>query len=311
MIWMGPRMHPKMIRFYIVLALFIIPSICRAASVTVAVPSVEGEMGAQIKTPILVKDAQGVGALEMELTYDPGILELTEVDPGPILSGLVDYNIVQPGRVKIAMATSQAVNGSGELFMISFKVMAAGQSQLGLENVLAWEQANSRDMTVNLEPGAFKTGGGATGAASSGFSYLTLGTILIVLVIVIAGLFFARKLIAAKDKAAALSPFGVEVMQQQGGANSVMAYPVGGLRCPECGQILSLDSIFCRTCGATVKPPPATVKCRECERLMPEDTKFCPYCGKPVRVTGKDCPQCGGTISEQAQFCSHCGAKLG
>jgi len=263
-------------------ALFISPSLCRAASFTLVAPSVEGAVGSQIKAPILVKDAQGMGALELELTYDPGVLELIEVVPGAILSGLVDYNVVQPGRVKIAMATSQAVKGSGELFMISFKVMAAGQSPLGLENVLAWEQANSQEMTASLEPGVFKTSGGATGAASSGFSFLTLGTILIVLVIVIVGLFFARKLIAAKDKAAALSPFGVEVMQQLGGANSVMAYPVGGLRCLECGQILSLDSIFCRTCGATVKPPPPTVKCHKCEKLMPEDSKFCPYCGKPV-----------------------------
>ncbi|MDY0041444.1 MAG: zinc ribbon domain-containing protein, partial [Desulforhabdus sp.] len=141
--------------------------------------------------------------------------------------------------------------------------------------------------------------------------YRTAGIILIVLIISALGFLFGKKWLSAAGKAGVSSHPGTALMRQQWGPNSSMGCPVGGLRCPECGQILSLDSIFCRTCGATVKPPPATVKCRECERLMPEDSKFCPYCGKPVRVTGKDCPQCGGTISEQAQFCSHCGAKLG
>lgn len=301
----------KKIRFLMVLGMFfVLPSLCYGASVTVVAPTVEGAVGQEIKAPILVKDAQGVGALELELTYDPGVLELIEVQPGAILSGLVDFNVLQPGRVKIAMATSQAVNGSGELFVISFKVTAAGQSPLGLENVLAWEQANSQEMTANLKPGAFKTSGGTTVAGSPGFSYLTVGAILIVLVIAILGFFFTKKLLAAAGKAGVQSEPGSAVMQHHLGASSTMGYSVSGLRCLECGQILSLDSMFCRTCGATLKPPPPTMECHDCERLMPEDSRFCPYCGKPVRVKVKDCPQCGKTISEQAQFCSDCGAKL-
>jgi RNA polymerase subunit RPABC4/transcription elongation factor Spt4 len=287
---------------------FILESPCWAASVTVAIPAVDGSAGTQVRVPVLVREAQGVGALELELTYDPSVLEAQSVEPGPILSGLVDFNVVQPGRLKIAMATSQAVNGSGELFLVMLKVLSSGQSRLGLEKVAAWEQANSQEMTVSLEPGAFKTSGGA--AVSSGSSYLTLGISLIVLVIATLGFFFRKKLFTALGKAGASSHPGAAGMQQQWGANSPMSYPVGGLRCLECGQILSLDSMFCRTCGATVKPPPVTMKCHECGRLMPEDSKFCPYCGKPFRVNEKDCPQCGKTISEQARFCSDCGAKL-
>lgn len=303
-------MYSKL-RWFILLFLtgFILESHCWAASVTVAVSAVEGSAGTQVRVPVLVREAQGVGALELELTYDPSVLEAQSVEPGPILSGLVDFNVVKPGRLKIAMATSQAVNGSGELFLVMLKVLSSGQSRLGLENVAAWEQANSQEMTVSLEPGAFKTSGGA--AVSSESSSLTLGLVLIVLALIILGLFFGRKLLAAKGKAGSSSGFGVGLIQQPLGTHSAMSFPVGGLRCLECGQILSLDSMFCRTCGATVKPPPATLNCRECERLMPEDSRFCPYCGKPVRIEQKPCPQCGTISAEQARFCPNCGTKLG
>lgn len=308
-------MASHVLRFLVVLCLLIVPAVCSAASLTLAIPAVEGAAGAQIKATLLVKDAQGLGALEMELTYDLNILELIEVQPGSILSGLLDYNLLQPGRVKIAMATSQAVSGSGELFVVSFKVLSGGRSPLRLEKVLAWEQANSQEMTVSLEPGVFATSSGVATALPVadrhyGFSFLTAGIILLVLVVIVLAFVFRSQLLTAlRQGRASSSPAGV-IPGSQWKMSTLLSHPVGGLRCLECGQILSIDSMFCRTCGATVKPPPPTVKCHACDQLMPEDSRFCPHCGKLVPALHKQCPQCGQTVEGDARFCPSCGVKL-
>lgn len=158
---------------------------------------------------------------------------------------------------------------------------------------------------MTVESGSFKAGDSAAPASRS--SYLWVGILLAALVIIGLGVFFRKKLFAAVGALRA----GTVSTESLWRTRSAVGYPLSGLRCVACGQILSIDSMFCRTCGAMVTPPPPTVHCRECGRLMPEDSQFCPFCGKSVRLKEKTCPQCGKQFSEESQFCSACGAKLG
>lgn len=127
-----------------------------AASVTIAVPQdATGVPGHDAAVPIAIRGAQGLGALQFELTYDPAVLEAGEVVAGPGIAGvLLESNVVSPGRLRVAMAGNEPMTGDGEL-TAAFAVKAPGTSALGLENARAWEQANSLDMLVDVESGEF------------------------------------------------------------------------------------------------------------------------------------------------------------
>lgn len=63
---------------------------------------------------------------------------------------------------------------------------------------------------------------------------------------------------------------------------------VQGLRkCEKCGNVLTLDSLFCNKCGEKL------------EELFPEEV-----------VQGNVCRKCGTPYEEDAIFCASCGNKL-
>jgi rRNA maturation endonuclease Nob1 len=304
-------MYLRLLRLIIFLtACFAFGTTCQAASVTLSMPTIEGATGAQVKCPVLVKEAQGVGALEMEITYDPSIIEPQEVEPGPILSGLVEFNVIQRGRLKVAMATSQAVNGSGKIFIVTLKVLSPGQSRLGLENVLVWERASSKEMAVTLEPGVFKT---SSGASFPSAGLIASGVILVLLFAALAWFIIRKKSVAESVDARTQVPAPVtptKAARQQGSEpSSLAADGTGSRQCSRCGKPLSHDSKFCSQCGAQVSLLPDSVNCAECGRSIPRQSKFCKYCGKTIQLA-LQCGQCGETIEGDSKFCQMCGTPV-
>ncbi len=154
-----------------------------AASVTVAVPhDATGTPGRDAVVPIAIRGAQGLGALQFELTYDPIVLEAGEVVAGPGIPGVLqESNVVSPGRLRVAMAGNEPMAGDGEL-TAAFAVKAPGTSALGIENARAWEQANSLDMLVDVETGQFV----ALASPEAGISAVLLAVVggLVLLVII-------------------------------------------------------------------------------------------------------------------------------
>ena len=125
------------------------------AGVTIAIPKVTGPAGEEVKVPILVRGAQGIGAMQLDVLYDPGVLSPTSVETRGMLAGLVEHNVVKPGRLRIALATNKAVNGDGEILSATFKVLGGSESALGLDHARAWALADSLDVAVTTEAGHF------------------------------------------------------------------------------------------------------------------------------------------------------------
>src|SRR5688572_8966138 len=72
-----------------------------AATVAVRVDSVEAEAGKEKDIPVAVRGAPGIGAMHVELTYDPAVLEFVAVNKGELLGddALMDSVMPEPGRV--------------------------------------------------------------------------------------------------------------------------------------------------------------------------------------------------------------------
>jgi hypothetical protein len=145
-----------------ILAFFALPAaVAPAASVTLIAPSCQGATGAEIKAPIQAREAEGIGSLQMEVVYDPTLVEPLEVEEGKLLPGaMLAFNVVEPGRLRVAVVgdPQKPVRGDGELAVVKFKILGAAgkQGPLSIEHARAWEQTNDAlDMLVKLEPGKF------------------------------------------------------------------------------------------------------------------------------------------------------------
>jgi len=132
-------------------------------SVAMAVPAAKGGSGTVVNVPITLDGAAEIGALHVELTFDPAVLEPQSAAKGRLASGnsIVDSN-PQPGRLTMGLVTSEKINGPGEVLVAKFKVLGKknAKTTLALENVKAWQgDVNRFDVKVNTTPGAFTVTG--------------------------------------------------------------------------------------------------------------------------------------------------------
>ena len=116
-----------------------------AATVTLRVASVEAQSGGSIDVPIEAVGAPGLGALHLELAYDPKVLTPDTVTRGPLAgsNALVDFNPANAGRLLIGVVSLDAIKGDGALATVRFKVIgdAGSSSALTLDSSKAWESS--------------------------------------------------------------------------------------------------------------------------------------------------------------------------
>jgi Cohesin domain len=159
------RRAAKLSAIAFALAVVMAPTASHAVdnSVALAVPAAKGGSGATVSVPITLNGAADVGALHVELTFDPSVLEPQSAERGRLASSnsLVDSN-PQPGRLTIGLVTSEKINGNGEVLVAKFKVLGKknAKSALTLENVKAWQgDVNRFDVKVNATAGEFTVTG--------------------------------------------------------------------------------------------------------------------------------------------------------
>ena len=97
----------------------------------------------------------------------------------------------------------------------------------------------------------------------------------------------------------------------------------GQRRCEKCGNILSLDSVFCNSCGEKLLPIAPEVLtdgplCPQCKEPVEPGVLFCRKCGaklgeavpETVQPAGPVCSSCGAVCKPGAKFCAKCGHAL-
>ncbi len=165
----------------------------RAGSVTVVLPQAQAAAGADLEVTVQAREAQGMGPMQLDLRYDPAVLEFANATAGDSPSiGLFDFNLLEPGNLRLAMTGNpgQPLEGEADLFRVTFQVIGGSgqQSPLNADNVRAWEQTeDSFDMIVEVEPGLVLVRGGVS-------VVLLAGAALATIILVVAALYIMRKL---------------------------------------------------------------------------------------------------------------------
>lgn len=230
------------------MALLLIAPLARSASVRVHLDAAEGANGDEAEVPILVEGAPGIGAMHVELTYDPAVLEATNVEKGDLLDdgSLIDFNFAEPGRIVIGFVTLESVEGDGAIAVAQFNVIGEddAESELAFENTQAWEGGENRfDILVTAEGSTF------TVASASSFPWLWLIIALIALILLLIA-FLARR----RKPAVATVPVAVAPATGATIVTPPQPTPMAttGSFCSKCGTPLSAGTQFCPKCGTRV-----------------------------------------------------------
>lgn len=225
-----------------------------ASSVTVAVGPAGGAPGSQVEVPVNIRGAKQLGYMQMELTYDPAVLEAaTNTSGAGVVKGnlpkdvSIDSTVIAPGRLRLGMNISnqsESVDGDGTLMKALFKVKGGKGKEcaLALENVEAWDNTRpdqrGMEMLVTVENGKFTVGGGLPL-----WMMIVGGAVLLLLL-----------LIVAFRKRGARTPAQPPLPVPRAASVSPLAAVVQN--CPACHAPMAAGAKFCAACGTPVPAGP-------------------------------------------------------
>jgi hypothetical protein len=127
-----------------------------AAQFQLAVGSTGKTAGVAVTVPIVVTTEAAVGAAQWELLYDPATLRWAGGSEGSLAVGtLIDANVIEPGRAKIAFAGGDGIKGTGDIYRAEFEWIGKPLEPTGIRfaNVRAWEQSGGLELTTSAAAG--------------------------------------------------------------------------------------------------------------------------------------------------------------
>ena len=200
-----------------------------AAQVVLSVKETAAPASQITQIPIHAEVNTAAAAMQMDLLYDPHVLVFKQIKSGPLLaSALVEANVNAPGQLRIALTGNEEIKGTGTLLNVEFEVQLGEPTrvELRLDNVRAWDHANTLAMTVAAGGGVFsRTGSGALlwGVVAGGVA------VLIALLLVI-----SRRRKGSRHPAE--TPSKIKA----------------GRFCAACGAPVPENAKFCAVCGTKV-----------------------------------------------------------
>ena len=119
-----------------------------------------------VDVPVELRDAEGIGSLHIELTYDASALTAVSVSAGDLAeNALFEADTGSPGRVIIGIVDAAGITGTGPVAIITFEPAGPrATSLLKLENVQAFGADTLIDIIMSANPGKLTLRVGAVGA---------------------------------------------------------------------------------------------------------------------------------------------------
>lgn len=171
--------------FVLVLLTLLVMHTALAASVTVSAPAVEAQAGETVEIPLQLKGAQGLGAIHLELSYDPQVLSAESVTRGALAgsNALLESNLDQPGQVVVGVVSLDGISGDGIIATVQVKAVgvAGASSALTFANNQAWERESHAEVLVNSEAGQVSIAAGLPSWLVPLLAALAVGVVVLIL----------------------------------------------------------------------------------------------------------------------------------
>lgn len=151
-----------------VVAWLLVATVAAQGPVTVQVGDIQAPHGEDVEIPIEVTGASGVGAMHIEMTYDPAVLTVKEVQSGDLLGGgQVAGNTATAGRVTISAIHPGGFSGDGIVAKVVARVGGkdGATCPLSLQNVTANHFQTKAAIPTTVLDGSFTEGGSMVGSA--------------------------------------------------------------------------------------------------------------------------------------------------
>jgi hypothetical protein len=108
-------------------------------SVLFSPPEVSVRAGQTAGVAVVLVGAQDLEWVELVLTWDPGLAEITEVKPGSLLTldgvPVAAARTLESGRARIRFTRSTGTSGSGAVAALTVRGLRPGSGTLTLESV--------------------------------------------------------------------------------------------------------------------------------------------------------------------------------
>jgi len=141
-----------------------------------SIPETTGYVGKCVTIPVEMKDADGIGSIELTITYDTSMLDFKKVEKGGLTKGLVSYNASQPGSITIGLVDSTGITGTGNVLLITFEVLKEGNTTVSLSDVNAYDVDTYATVDVETTDGVVIAVIGGETNNQSGFEMILLIT---------------------------------------------------------------------------------------------------------------------------------------
>jgi len=126
----------------------------------------KGKAGAAVSVPVNLNGANGLGSLQIELTYDAAILQATAVKAGELAkNAMIEFNVKTPGLVKVGIVDASGIKGDGIIMTVSFNSAGnQGTSPITINRIEAYDAASLVDIPAKASAGSVTVKNGSVTA---------------------------------------------------------------------------------------------------------------------------------------------------
>lgn len=158
---------------FLTAALLVLSCLSASAAGTSSVTAAEvsGEAGRIVTLAVSISNAAGIAGYQMDITYDPAVAIAAGVQNG-LSAPVCNFNYSGSGKIIAAWASTQALQPSGTLFSVQFKLKgSAGASCPVVISNLAFNDVNAKPVSVRAVNGKLSISGNSgtqTGDSGTG-----------------------------------------------------------------------------------------------------------------------------------------------
>jgi len=109
------------------------------SSVSFSIGDINTKKNQKIKVPVLVENANNIGAISLSIDFDPSVVNLTDIQKGDMIQSSIFYTNSSTGNIKIEIISPDGIYGNGTIAFTEFHILEGmkNETYLRLSDVVA------------------------------------------------------------------------------------------------------------------------------------------------------------------------------